>query len=58
MKKLSYITGTVLLLMGLPSCGFLDVEPHVIEKGTFYTSETEVLYGLAGVYGAMSTEKF
>ena len=58
MKKLSYITGTVLLLMGLPSCGFLDVEPHVIEKGTFYISETEVLYGLAGVYGAMSTENF
>lgn len=40
------------------SCGFLDVEPQVICSETFYNTEEEVQYGLAGVYGVMSNEAF
>ena len=38
------------------SCGFLDQDPRVIASETFYTSESEVLYGLAGVYGVMNNQ--
>ena len=44
--------------LALSSCGFLDMTPNVISKETFYKSETEARYGLAGVYGAMSHEAF
>ena len=40
------------------SCSFFDVEPQVICSDTFYNSEAEVKYGLAGVYGAISKEQF
>ena len=42
----------------LSSCSFLDLEPTIISKETFYKNEAEALYGLAGVYGAMSHEAF
>ena len=44
------------LLLGLTSCHFLDVEPQVIVKETFYNSAAEAKYGLAGVYGTLSHE--
>ena len=40
------------------SCSFFDVEPQVICSETFYNSEAEVKYGLAGVYGAIGKEQF
>ena len=40
------------------SCSFFDVEPKVICSDTFYNSEAEVKYGLAGVYGAIGKEQF
>ena len=42
----------------MTSCGFLDVEPQVICSDTFYNTQEEALYGLAGVYGVMSNEAF
>ena len=44
------------LCAALSSCSFLDVEPQVICSDTFYNTEKEVQYGLAGVYGVMSNE--
>lgn len=40
------------------SCSFLDVEPQVICSDTFYKTQSELLNGLAGVYGVMSNEAF
>lgn len=40
------------------SCSFFDVKPQVICSDTFYNSEAEVKYGLAGVYGAIGKEQF
>ena len=42
----------------LSSCSFFDVTPQVICSETFYKTEAEVQYGLAGIYGAMSKESF
>ena len=42
----------------MTSCGFLEVEPQVICADTFYNTQEEALYGLAGVYGVMSNEAF
>ena len=42
----------------LASCSLLDVKPEVIMKDTYYNSEQEVIYGLAGVYGVMNNEDF
>lgn len=56
MKK---ILNTILIATGIfaaTSCGFFDVEPQVICSDTFYNTEKEVQYGLAGVYGVMSNE--
>ncbi len=58
MKKtyrfLTVLAGTVLTL----SCSFLDQTPKVICSETFYNTEEEVLYGLAGVYGVINREQF
>lgn len=51
MKKL-----LLFALMSLTACKFLDVEPQVISKETFYKNDAEAKYGLAGVYGTMSHE--
>lgn len=46
------------LCAALTSCSFFEVEPQVICSDTFYKTQQEVEYGLAGVYGAMSHEQF
>jgi len=59
MKK---IFNRILIVAGmsalLSSCSFFEVEPQVICSETFYNTEKEVQYGLAGVYGVMSNEAF
>ena len=52
-NKILVVTG---LCAALSSCNFLEVEPQVICADTFYNTEKEVQYGLAGVYGVMSNE--
>lgn len=49
---------TILLATALcaGACSFLEVEPKVIEGGSFYKSESEVKGGLAGIYGALTKE--
>ena len=57
MKKIfNKILAATGLCAALASCSFLDVEPQVICSDTFYNTEKEVQYGLAGVYGVMSNE--
>jgi len=41
----------------LVSCSFLEVDPDVIPDKGYYTSEKKILYGLAGLYGAMNSEE-
>ena len=58
MKK---ILNKILIVSGLcaaVSCSFFEVEPQVICSDTFYKTEAEVKYGLAGVYGVMNNEEF
>jgi len=57
MKKI-YTALFAFMAAGLSSCSFLELTPTVISKETFYKSESEAKYGLAGVYGAMSHEAF
>ena len=52
-NKILVVSG---LCAALSSCSFLEVEPQVICSDTFYNTEKEVQYGLAGVYGVMSNE--
>ena len=57
MKK---ILNKILIVSGLcaaVSCSFFEVEPQVICSDTFYKTEAEVKYGLAGVYGVMNNEE-
>ena len=56
--KLKNIFISLGLGLALSSCGFLEVDPQVICSDTFYNNEEELLYGLAGVYGAMGNESF
>jgi len=58
MKKIYSYTLIALALLTLCSCSkkFLDVDPTVINNETFYTDEEKLLNGLAGVYGAISSE--
>ena len=53
LNKIFVVAG---LCAAVSSCSFLDVEPQVICSDTFYNTEKEVQYGLAGVYGVMSSE--
>ena len=53
LNKIFVVSG---LCAAFSSCSFLDVEPQVICSDTFYNTEKEVQYGLAGVYGVMSNE--
>lgn len=52
-NRIFIVTG---LCIATTSCSFFEVEPKVICSETFYNTEKEVLYGLAGVYGVMSNE--
>ena len=56
--KLKNIIAAIGLSAVVVSCGFLDVEPKVICSDTFYNTQEEALYSLAGVYGVMSNEAF
>ena len=56
--KLKNIFTVIGLSAVMTSCGFLEVEPQVICADTFYNTQDEALYGLAGVYGVMSNEAF
>ena len=56
--KIKNIFAAIGLSAMMTSCGFLDVEPQVICSDTFYNTQEEALYGLAGVYGVMSNEAF
>lgn len=58
MKYIKYILASVILAGSAVSCNFLEMQPNVIIKNTFYKNESEVRYGLAGVYGAMGSESF
>lgn len=57
MKKILNKILIVSVLCVAASCSFLEVEPQVICSETFYNTEKEVQYGLAGVYGVMSNEQ-
>ena len=56
--KLKNILLSITIGASLTSCGFLEVDPQVICSDTFYNTQEEALYGLAGVYGVMSNEAF
>ena len=58
MKTIKYILSMVVIAGIASSCKFLDMEPNVIIKETYYNNETELKYGLAGVYGALGNEAF
>lgn len=58
MKKIKLYILTLLVAGSAESCNFLDLKPQVIVKDTYYNTETELKYGLAGVYGAMGSEAF
>jgi hypothetical protein len=57
MKKFN-IFSLILAVMLACSCNFLDMTPNIISKETYYKTKSDVLYGLTGVYGAMSNEAF
>lgn len=52
------IISTILISFSAVACSFFEVDPQVICSDTFYNTEEEALYGLAGVYGVMSNEPF
>ena len=58
MKKKFNITALFLMSLTGVSCSFLDVDPVVLTDDTFYKSERDFEYGLAGVYGAINNEAF
>ncbi len=52
-----YRLGTLMALgTVLSACTFLDTDPQIIPSGGYYTNETRLKYGLAGVYGALNSE--
>lgn len=58
MKDILKYTICLAAAASLASCSFFDVKPQVICSETFYNTEDEVKYGLAGVYGVMNKEQF
>ena len=53
-----YRLGTLALFgTALSACSFLDTDPQIIPAENYYTSETKLQYGLAGVYGPLSSEE-
>lgn len=55
MRHTKYI---FIIAVALNSCSLLNPDPLIITGDTYYKNEKEVLYGLAGVYGAMSSSEF
>ena len=57
MKRIGKIAVLAVTTLTAASCSLLDREPHVLTPDSFYRSEKELLYGLAGVYGALNNEE-
>ena len=57
MRKIYGFLIGIAAVAAISSCSFLNVEPQIIESDTFYNSEDEVKYGLAGVYGVLNKEQ-
>ena len=55
-KNIYRLGSLALLGTALSACTFLDTDPQIIPSEGYYTSETKLKYGLAGVYGAMNSE--
>ncbi len=55
-KNIYRLGSLALLGTALSACTFLDTDPQIIPSDGYYTSETKLKYGLAGVYGALSSE--
>lgn len=55
-KNIYKLGSLALLGTALSACTFLDTDPQVITADGYYTTETKLQYGLAGVYGALSSE--
>ena len=58
MKKIFPILLTGALLLASSCSDFLDLEPTVIASDSFYQSDSDVQYGLNGVYGTLSGDAF
>ena len=59
MKTIYKIAAIFTLLTSMSSCSFLDVEPDsILAPENFYQTESEVIYGLTGIYGVMNNEAF
>ncbi len=55
-KNIYKLGSLALLGTALSACTFLDTDPQVIGSEGYYTPETKLQYGLAGVYGVLSSE--
>lgn len=56
MKRVYQYGFALLSALVAGGCSLLEEEPQVICSDTYYQNESEALYGLAGVYGAMNNE--
>lgn len=52
------LTAMAVLVVLLASCSLLEPDPKIISSDTYYSNQKEVTYGLAGVYGAITSESF
>lgn len=57
MKNIYKLGSLILLGAACSACTFLDTEPQIIPSKGYYTNETRLKYGLAGVYGALNSEE-
>ena len=55
-KSILKLGTLALLTAALPACSFLDTDPQIIPDDGYYNSEQKLIYGLAGVYGALNSE--
>ena len=55
-KNIYRLGSLALLGTVLSACTFLDTDPQIIPGENYYTSEAKLKYGLAGVYGPLSSE--
>lgn len=55
-KNICKLGSLALIGTALSACSFLDTDPQVIPGDGYYRNETKLQYGLAGVYGALSSE--
>ena len=55
-KHISRLAALSLLPAVFAACSFLDTVPEIIPGEGYYTNETKLRYGLAGVYGVLNSE--